>query len=113
MRKKRTKADVKAKHPFSWGVKTRKGKEQKSGTIVEFINGETATLLTPSGKATKYAGELAMGVKVTNNGEFKVDNNGNEIALGCCERAYRAGYLDCQKDNAKAYNAKKKKAGKQ
>lgn len=109
--KKRTKADVKSKKPFSWGTKTKKGKEQKSGTVVEFKDGTSTTLLTPSGKATKYAGELAMGVKVTNDGEFKT-KNGKEVELDCCERAYRAGYLDAQKDNAKAYNAKKKKAGK-
>lgn len=111
-RRQRTKQDVKKKTPFSWGIKTKKGKEQKSGTVVEFKDGTSTTLLTPSGKATKYAGELAMGVKVTNDGTFKTDGNGKEIELDCCERAYRAGYLDAQRDNAKAFKARKnRKAG--
>lgn len=111
--RKRTKEDVKSKTPFSWGNKTKKGKQAKSGTVVEFNDGQKVTLLSPSGKGTKFASELAMGVKVTNDGEFKL-RDGQEIQLTPEERAYRGGYLDCLKDNAKAFNAKKaKKANKQ
>lgn len=106
-RKQRTKSDVEKKSPFMWGVKTKSGKRQKSGTVVDFKDGTKTTLLTPAGKGTKFASELAMNCKITNDGEFKHDKAGNEIALDCCERAYRAGYLDAQKDNAKAYKAKK------
>lgn len=110
--KRRSKQDVKSKKPFSYPVKNKKGKLQKSGVVVEFKDGTTVTLLTPSGKATKFASELGMGVKITNGGEFKHDKNGNEVPLTAEQRSYRAGYLDAQKDNAKAYNAKKsKKAG--
>ena len=109
--KKRTKQDVKSKKPFAWGTKTKKGKQQKSGTVVEFNDGTSTTLLTPAGKGTKYASELAMNCAITNDGVFKTDGNGNELELSAEQRAYRAGYLDCQKDSAKAYKAKKKKAG--
>lgn len=105
--KKRTKQDIKSKKNFTWGRKTKKGTMSKDGVSVVFNDGTEVTLLTPSGKASKYAAELGMGCKITNNGEFKHDNNGNEIPLDCCSRAYRSGYLDCQKDNSKAYKAKK------
>ena len=109
---KRSKDDVKSKTPFSWGNKTKSGKVAKSGTTVEFKDGTKTTLLNPSGKATKYAAELGMSVKVTNSGEFKTDDNGNEVSLTREQRAYRAGYLDSQKDSTKAYKAKQAKQNK-
>lgn len=106
--KKRTKQDVKSKKRFSWGNKTKSGKETKDGVVVTFNDGTVTTLLTPSGKGTKYAAELAMGVKITNNGDFKHDDNGVEIELTPEQRAYRAGYLDARKASAKAYNSKRR-----
>ena len=108
--KKRTKSDVKSKKIFSWGNKTKSGKDAKSGVTVTFNDGTETTLLNPSGKATKYAFELASDSRVTNNGAFKTDGDGNELSLTAEQRAYRSGYLDAQKDNAKVYNAKKAKS---
>lgn len=70
--------------------------------------GTYKTLLNPSEKAGKYAGELRTGIRKTNEGRYKADKNG-DVGLTKVQRSYRAGYLDARKDNAKAYNANKKK----
>ena len=71
--------------------------------------GKDVVLLNPSEKGAKYAKELKQGVKRTNSGSFKLDENKKSIKLTPAERAYRGGYLDAQKDSAKAYNARKNK----
>ena len=72
------------------------------GTKVKTKKGKTITLLNPSEKARKYASELRTGMRYTNEGNYKPDKNG-EIGLTPESRAYRAGYLDARKDDAKAY----------
>ena len=74
-------------------------------------NGNTITLLNPAEKSKKYAKELRTGKKYTNDGAVKKDNNGKVIKLGKKERAYRGGYLDGRKENAKAYKSKKNRKG--
>ena len=71
-------------------------------------NGKTITLLNPAEKGAKYAKELRTGKKYTNDGAVKKDENGKVIKLGKKERAYRGGYLDGRKDNAKAYKSKRR-----
>ena len=74
--------------------------------------GKDITLLTPSEKGAKFAHELRTGERVTNAGEQKLDENGKPIKIGkktardLQARAYRAGYLDAQKDSAKAFKKK-------
>ena len=80
---------------------------------VESKTGKTVTLLNPSEKGGKFAKELKSGYKRTNDGKYKVDKNKKGIKLNDQERAYRAGYLDAQKDSANCYNAKKGKKKKQ
>lgn len=106
--KKRTKADVVGKENFSRGKK-KNGKPRKSGTIVHFNDGTSTVLLTPAGKGEKYANELKNGVKTYNDGSIKRDEYGFPVDLTAEQRAYRSGYLDSQKDNAKLYKAKKQK----
>ncbi len=72
-------------------------------------NGKQVTLLNPSEKGAKYAKELKQGVKRTNSGSFKLDENKKAVHLTAAERAYRGGYLDAQKDSAKCWKAKHKK----
>ncbi len=72
-------------------------------------SGNTITLLNPAEKGEKYAKELRTGKKYTNDGIVKKDKNGKVIKLGKKERAYRGGYLDGRKDNAKAYKSKRSK----
>lgn len=104
--KKRSKEDVKSKKTVSiGGMVTKSGRKQKSGVAVEFNDGTKTTLLTPAGKATKYAMELRDGKHYTNDFEVKKDKKDREKRLTDLERAYRAGYLDNQKDAHKAYNA--------
>lgn len=103
--KKRTKEDVVAKQAFSLGNKA-DGTPAKSGTVVTFKDGDKKTLLNPSGKGAKFAQELSLNMKFTNDGEAKLNKDGGVICLTSEERAYRAGFLDAQKASAKAYNAK-------
>ena len=75
--------------------------------------GKTVTLLNPSEKGKKYANELKTKIRHTNDGRFVKDEDG-PLPLTDTALAYRSGYLDARKDNAKAYkHNKKKKASKQ
>ena len=70
--------------------------------------GDYITLLNPSEKAGKFASELRTGIRKTNDGRYKADKNG-DVGLSSDQRAYRSGYLDARKDNAKAYKHNKSK----
>ena len=61
-------------------------------------NGQTVTLYDPAEKGQIYAFELRNSYS-TKTGE----------GLTRAQRAYRSGYLDSRKDNAKAYKHNKKK----
>lgn len=81
----------------------------KKQIIVETRSGKKIRLLTPDQKGAKAAVELKKGVKLTNFGQVKYKDNGEPMKLTKVERAYRAGYLDSRKDNAKAYVYNKKR----
>ena len=83
------------------------GKAVKRGVRCTRENGTVVTLLNPSGKADKFFKEKQSGLRRTNDGFLKRDEFGCEIPLTDSQLAYRAGYLDAQKDSAKAYKAKK------
>lgn len=106
--KKHTKDDVVSKEGFSRG-ENKNGKPRKSGTIVRFKDGTSTVLLTPAGRGEKFAKELESGYATRRDGTIVKDEYGYPVDLTAEQRAYRGGYLDCQKDNAKAYNAKKAK----
>lgn len=78
---------------------------------VEIItkSNKIVTLLNPSEKGKKYSSELRNNIKLTNRFQPVVNENGVVQDLTKEQRAYRAGYLDARKDNAKCHNAKKKK----
>lgn len=105
--KKRTKDDVASKEIISFGDK-KNGKPAKSGVFVKFKDGTNVTLLTPSGRAKKFANELKTNVACDNSGCIKRDEYDMPVELTKAQRAYRGGYLDAMKDSAKAYNAKAK-----
>ncbi len=69
--------------------------------------GKPKVLLNPNGKGAKYALELKTNLAHTNNGDVKLDKKGNKTTLSKVQRSFRAGYLQAQSDNAKAYNATK------
>lgn len=71
----------------------------------------TLVLLTPNEKASKYRKELKTGIRRTNSGEIKENDDGNSF-LTYGQRSYRWGYLDRQKDVAKAHAYMKKKGRK-
>ena len=73
------------------------------------MGGGTVTLLNPSEKGTKFADELRNGAKQTNDGFIKFNADGKPVKLTSTEASYRMGYLDAQKDSARAYNHNKKK----
>ena len=59
-------------------------------------------LLTPREKAKKYRYELRHDVRTTNRGAVKPNEDGStNLTRG--QKSYRWGYLDHQKDNAKAH----------
>ena len=66
--------------------------------------------MNPSGKAAKYFVENQRGKRYTNAGQLKKGEDDKPLTLTKEQKAYRAGYIDSQKDNAKAYNAKKAKS---
>lgn len=78
------------------------------GKRVRRKNGKDVILLNPSEKAGKFAAELSTGIRYTNEGDYKVDENG-EVGLSDTQRAYRSGYLDARQDSADAYNYNKAK----
>lgn len=82
----------------------------KNSTGTSFIDeaGKSKKLLTPHGKGKKYARELSTGIRETNMGSVKKNEKGQVMTLTEKQRAYRSGYLDAQKDSAKAYKAKNK-----
>lgn len=77
-------------------------------TLADKTSGEThtKTLLNPHGKGRKYAKELREGIGYTNDGQIKKDDAGKVRKLTKQQRAYRSGYLDARKDDAKAWKAK-------
>ncbi len=88
-------------------VKPVKGKGGKQiGTRVR--NNETGkelTLLNPHGKFAKATYELEHNVRLTNEGEVKLDKNGKPLQLTEVQRAYRAGYRSHVIDETKAYKS--------
>ena len=69
--------------------------------------GKTVILLDPAGKGKKYAHELSLNERRTNDGKVKVNRETGEVQkLSKAQRSYRAGYLDARKDSAKAWCAK-------
>ena len=91
-----------------YGADSKTGVRSKVGTAVKFEDGSSVLLLNPNGKGMKYVKELREGRHYTNTNEVKKDKKGNPLRLNDCQRAYRSGYLQARKDNAKAYNAKNK-----
>lgn len=89
--------------------KNKDGKQVKSGVNLTREDGTKFTLLNPSGKAAKYYAENQNGKRYTNAGHTKIDDEGNVLKLTKEQKAYRAGYIDAQSDNAKAYKARKSK----
>ena len=64
-------------------------------------------LLNPAEKGLKYSLELKHKKALTNTGKRKMDEKaGKQIKLTKAQLAYRAGYLDHQKDSNKAFRSK-------
>lgn len=74
-------------------------------------NGTFSVLLNPAEKGRKYAFEMKNNVRVTNGGKPKTNKYGEPRKLSKQARAYRAGYIQARKDNAKCFKAKNKKVG--
>ena len=78
-----------------------------SSPKVTFQPKKKVTFLNPAEKGKKAAKELKSGIRYTNDGAVKLDENGKKIKLTKAQKSYRAGYLTARKDNARAYRAKK------
>lgn len=89
--------------------KTVRGRDgKKAGSVLSFDDGSKRTVLNPHGKGRKYAAELRSKSRMTNDGEVKRDKSGKPMTLSKAQRSFRSGYLQAQKDNAKAYKTKTK-----
>ena len=71
--------------------------------------GKKVTLLNPSERSRKFATELKHNVAITNDGVKKKTKSGKVKHLSDTQKAFRSGYLQARKDNAKAFIARKKK----
>ena len=72
-----------------------------------FVTDKGSVLLNPSERAHKYAVELRHKKALTNAGKRKMDKKtGVQIRLTKEQQAFRAGYLQHQKDSNKAFRAK-------
>ena len=78
-------------------------------TLVNKRTGNVITVLNPAQKSRKFAVELKHGKALTNTLVRKRTKNGKQKLLTGKQKAYRAGYLDARKDNAKCFKAKKKR----
>lgn len=76
--------------------------------LVRRKGGGQVVLLTPNEKASKFRGELKTGIRKTNSGQIKENDDGNSF-LTHAQKSYRWGYLDRQKDVAKAHAYMKNK----
>ena len=75
--------------------------------VVESKKGKKVYLLNPSEKGRKYAAEMRHGKAITNNYRRKMDEKtGKQVVLTKEQMAYRAGYLQHQKDSNKAFKSK-------
>lgn len=74
--------------------------------LVDKKTGEEKHLLTPYGKGKKFAEEIRLGVKFTNKGEPKFNDDGSPMILSKVEQSYRAGYLAAKNDSAKIWKKK-------
>lgn len=70
---------------------------------VKTKNGKTVTILNPSEKGAKYAREIREGQRYTNDYEQKTNEKGLVEKLTPEQAAYRAGYLDHQKETNKIF----------
>ena len=88
-------------------------KKYKKPTTITKEDGTVVTLLNPHLKNKKYFKENKKGIKYTNAGKVKKNENGKAIKLSDTEKAWRSGYNKAMSDSAKCYKAiKKKKANK-
>ena len=74
-----------------------------------FVTNTGSVLLNPSEKGMKYAFELKTKHAITNAGKRKIDKKtGRTKKLTKEQLAFRAGYLEHQKDSNRAFKAKHK-----
>ena len=85
-------------------TKTRKKGGAYGGVVVrEEGTDREQTLLSPSQRGAKFSQELREGRRYFNNGVPREDEQGASVPLSDAQRSYRAGYLDCQRDNARIF----------
>lgn len=67
-------------------------------------------ILSPRQKDAKFRDEITAGTKLTAGRDIKVDKNGIALGLTPEEAAWRKGYIQRGRDNAKLYEYHRKKA---
>ena len=81
------------------------------GKVIVVTNrkGKKVRLMNPNQKATKYAEELKNDLHYTNFGKVKTTKNGKPKRLNDNQKAWRSGYLQARKDNARAFKSNRRK----
>lgn len=82
--------------------------KDKKRVVVKNDKGKQKTLLTPTGKCAKYKAELENGIRITNDGKRKRDQNQNVIPLTEAQKAYRFGYRQALGEQAAIHKKKNK-----
>lgn len=70
-----------------------------------FVTEKGSVLLNPSERSRKYAIEMKYKIALTNDGHEKTKDN-KPVHLTKEQLAFRAGYLEHQKDSNRAFKAK-------
>jgi hypothetical protein len=76
-------------------------------------DGKSVTLLNPREKMAKAKAEMKSGIRITNDGVAKTDENGNLLRVDEKGMSYRAGYRQARIDSAKAHEHNRIKNAKQ
>lgn len=74
--------------------------------VVQNRQGNDVVLLNPAEKGLKYSLELKHKKALTNTGRRKMGKDGKQVKLTNEQLAFRSGYLQAQKDSAKAFKSK-------
>ena len=84
-------------------------KSKKRVIVERKSDGKRKTLLTPTGKVSKFKAEILNNVCITNDGKRKKKDNGAPMTLTKAQKAYRKGYIKALGEQSAIYKAVKVK----
>ena len=82
-------------------------KDKKRVVVERKDDGKQKTLLTPTGKVSKFKKELEHGIGITNDMKKKKTESGKDKKLTKAQKAYRRGYIQALGEQAAIYKKNK------